>query len=107
VGHMAEMTELTSEAELRELLGTPARRSATKVRPVLHARDRDWCALIAATAVAELSGVVGPPADHAAGRAHGAGVPLARRQRDRVGTQGHRHARLASGGHAQESLKWS
>src|SRR5580704_17720399 len=41
---MAEMTELTSEAELRELLGTPARRSATKVRSVLHARDRDWLA---------------------------------------------------------------
>ena len=41
MGQMAEMTELTSEAELRELLGTPARRSATKVRSVLHARDRD------------------------------------------------------------------
>lgn len=44
MGQMAEMTELTSEAELRELLGSPARRSATKVRPVLHARDRDWLA---------------------------------------------------------------
>jgi uncharacterized protein len=44
VGHMAELTELTSEAELRELLGTPARRSATKVRPSLHARDREWLA---------------------------------------------------------------
>ncbi len=44
MGHMAEMTELTSEAELRELLGRPARRPATKVRPVLHARDRDWLA---------------------------------------------------------------
>ena len=33
MGHMAEMTEPTSEAELRELLGTPARRSATKVGP--------------------------------------------------------------------------
>jgi len=34
---MAEMTELTSEAELRELLGTPTRRTATKVRHVLPA----------------------------------------------------------------------
>jgi len=38
------MTELTSEAELRELLGRPARRTATKVRPVLHSRDREWLA---------------------------------------------------------------
>ncbi len=42
--HMAEMTELTSEAELRELLSTPARRAATKVRPALHERDREWLA---------------------------------------------------------------
>ncbi len=44
MGHMAEMTELTSEAELLEMLGAPIRRSATKVRPVLHARDREWLA---------------------------------------------------------------
>ncbi len=42
--HMAEMTELTSEVELRELLSTPARRAATKVRPALHERDREWLA---------------------------------------------------------------
>ena len=44
MGHMAEMTELTSEAELRELLGTPIRRVATKVRRTLHERDREWLA---------------------------------------------------------------
>lgn len=41
---MAEMTELTSEAELRELLGTPTQRAATKVRRTLHERDREWLA---------------------------------------------------------------
>jgi PPOX class probable FMN-dependent enzyme len=44
LSHIAEMTELTSEAELRELLGRPTRRTATKVRPVLHSRDREWLA---------------------------------------------------------------
>ena len=44
MSHMAEMTQLTSEAELRELLGRPARRTATKVRAVLHSRDREWLA---------------------------------------------------------------
>ena len=44
VAYVADMTELTSEAELHELLGTPSRRSATKVRPALHQRDREWLA---------------------------------------------------------------
>jgi predicted pyridoxine 5'-phosphate oxidase superfamily flavin-nucleotide-binding protein len=44
VRNTADTTELTPEAELRELLGTPARRSATKVRPALHERDREWLA---------------------------------------------------------------
>jgi uncharacterized protein len=44
VEYMADMTELSSEAELREVLGTPARRAATKVRPSLHERDREWLA---------------------------------------------------------------
>ncbi len=44
MSHMAEMTELTSEAELRELLNNPSRRAATKVRPALHERDREWLA---------------------------------------------------------------
>jgi uncharacterized protein len=44
VAYVAELTELTSEAELRQLLGTPARRPATKVRPALHQQDREWLA---------------------------------------------------------------
>ena len=39
-----DLAEVTSEAELRELLGVPGQRSATKVRPVLHERDREWLA---------------------------------------------------------------
>ena len=44
MAYVADMTELTSEAELHALLGTPSRRSATKVRPALHQRDREWLA---------------------------------------------------------------
>jgi uncharacterized protein len=40
----SELVEVTTEAELREMLGAPNRRSATKVRPVLHERDREWLA---------------------------------------------------------------
>jgi PPOX class probable FMN-dependent enzyme len=36
------MTEITSEAELRELLGEPALRVLTKERKALHAHDRAW-----------------------------------------------------------------
>jgi uncharacterized protein len=36
--------EITSAAELRELLGTPAGRAATKERSRLHALDREWLA---------------------------------------------------------------
>ena len=36
--------EITSEAELRELLGEPGQRAATKDRPRLHERDREWLA---------------------------------------------------------------
>ena len=35
---------ITSEAELRELLGEPSVRSRTKERARLHARDREWLA---------------------------------------------------------------
>jgi PPOX class probable FMN-dependent enzyme len=38
------IVEVTSEAELRGLLGAPNRRAATKVRRVLHERDREWLA---------------------------------------------------------------
>ena len=40
----SELVEVTSEAELREMLGGPNQRSATKVRPVLHERDQEWLA---------------------------------------------------------------
>ncbi len=35
---------VSSEAELRDLLGEPAARSVTKERPRLHQRDRQWLA---------------------------------------------------------------
>jgi hypothetical protein len=35
---------VSSEAELRDLLGEPAARSMTKERPRLHQRDREWLA---------------------------------------------------------------
>jgi PPOX class probable FMN-dependent enzyme len=35
---------VSSEAELRDLLGEPAARSVTKERPRLHQRDREWLA---------------------------------------------------------------
>ncbi|MEU6561706.1 pyridoxamine 5'-phosphate oxidase family protein [Nocardia nova] len=38
------MSEITSPAELRELLGEPAPRAATKERTRLHPRDREWIA---------------------------------------------------------------
>jgi len=40
----SELVEVTSETELRALLGAPNRRSATKVRPALHDRDKEWLA---------------------------------------------------------------
>jgi uncharacterized protein len=38
------MREITSEAELRDLLGVPAVRALTKERTALHALDREWLA---------------------------------------------------------------
>jgi PPOX class probable FMN-dependent enzyme len=40
----AALREVTSEAELRELLGTPAPHAARKTRTALHALDREWLA---------------------------------------------------------------
>jgi uncharacterized protein len=40
----ATTREVTSEAELRELLGEPAPHAARKVRSTLHALDREWLA---------------------------------------------------------------
>ncbi|RDI43918.1 pyridoxamine 5'-phosphate oxidase family protein [Nocardia mexicana] len=38
------MSEITTAAELRELLGEPNHRAATKERVALHSRDRQWIA---------------------------------------------------------------
>jgi uncharacterized protein len=38
------MREITTEAELRDLLGFPADRAITKERTALHPRDRQWLA---------------------------------------------------------------
>jgi PPOX class probable FMN-dependent enzyme len=38
------LVEISSEAELRELLGYPVGRAVTKERARLHERDRDWLA---------------------------------------------------------------
>jgi PPOX class probable FMN-dependent enzyme len=42
---VAEVVEITSEAELRELLGTPMPRTLKKDRTRLHTHDRAWIAL--------------------------------------------------------------
>ncbi|MFI0454310.1 pyridoxamine 5'-phosphate oxidase family protein [Actinomadura sp. 6N118] len=42
--HAAEFTEVTSEAELRELLGEVMPRAVSKERARLHDRDREWLA---------------------------------------------------------------
>jgi PPOX class probable FMN-dependent enzyme len=59
--------EITSEAELRELLGPPMPRAVTKERVRLHDRDRDWLAAspfcLIATAGADGSCDVSPKGD--------------------------------------------
>jgi uncharacterized protein len=65
--YTSELVEVTSEAELRELFGGPNRRSATKVRRVLHERDREWLAAspfcLIATAAADGNCDVSPKGD--------------------------------------------
>ena len=39
-----DVVKVTTEAELRELVGEPGERSVTKERRPLHARDREWLA---------------------------------------------------------------
>ncbi|MFR9779360.1 pyridoxamine 5'-phosphate oxidase family protein [Micromonospora sp. MS34] len=60
-------TEVTSEVELRELLGAPGRRALAKERTVLHAQDREWLAAspfcLVATAGADGSCDVSPKGD--------------------------------------------
>jgi uncharacterized protein len=57
MAYPAEMVEIVSEAELRELLGEPGRRAATKDRPALQGIDREWLAAspfcVIATAAAD------------------------------------------------------
>jgi uncharacterized protein len=63
----SELVEVTSEAGLREMFGGPNRRSATKVRPALHERDREWLAAspfcLISTAAADGSCDVSPKGD--------------------------------------------
>ena len=62
-----ELTEITSEAELRELPGTPMSRAAAKDRPALHPLDREWIAaspfLLLATSAADGTCDVSPKGD--------------------------------------------
>jgi PPOX class probable FMN-dependent enzyme len=64
-----EIVEVTSEAELRDLLGTPTPRVLKKERPALHPHDRAWLArapfCLIATAAADGSCDVSPKGDPA------------------------------------------
>ena len=61
------LVEISSEAELRELLGTPMPRAVTKERVRLHDRDRDWLAAspfcLVATSAADGTCDVSPKGD--------------------------------------------
>lgn len=61
------MMEITSEAQLRELVGEPLRRVAAKARPALHEYDRQWLAssplCLVATSNADGSCDVSPKGD--------------------------------------------
>ena len=61
------LTEISSAAELRELLGTPGKRAITKERTRLHARDVEWLAAspfcLVATCAADGSCDVSPKGD--------------------------------------------
>jgi PPOX class probable FMN-dependent enzyme len=61
------MTEITSETELRELLGEPVPRVAAKTRPALHEYDKQWLAssplCLVATSSADGSCDVSPKGD--------------------------------------------
>jgi PPOX class probable FMN-dependent enzyme len=61
------LVEISSEAELRELLGQPMQRAVTKERVRLHDRDRDWLAAspfcLVATSAADGTCDVSPKGD--------------------------------------------
>lgn len=63
------MTEITSEAQLTELLGEPLLRTAAKDRPTLHDYDKHWLArspfCVVATSSADGSCDVSPKGDPA------------------------------------------
>jgi len=65
----AELIEITSPEELRDLLGTPMPRAVAKERAALHPRDREWLAnspfVLVATADAEGNCDVSPKGDPA------------------------------------------
>jgi PPOX class probable FMN-dependent enzyme len=67
VTYTGEIVDITSEAELRELLGTPVGRAVTKERVKLHDRDKEWLAAspfcLIATAGAEGTCDVSPKGD--------------------------------------------
>jgi PPOX class probable FMN-dependent enzyme len=65
--YVDEIVEITSEAELRDLLGEPGERTATKERTALHEQDRQWLAAspfcLIATAGADGTCDVSPKGD--------------------------------------------
>src|SRR5215467_12118228 len=67
MGELEQWTEVTSEAELREMLGPLKARVVNKDRAKLHALDRDWLAAspfcLVATAAADGSCDVSPKGD--------------------------------------------
>lgn len=69
MAYPAEMVEIVSESELRDLLGEPGRRAATKDRPGLQRMDREWLAAspfcVIATAAADGTCDVSPKGDPA------------------------------------------
>jgi PPOX class probable FMN-dependent enzyme len=62
-----EVVEITSEAELRELLGEPVPRAVSKERVALHERDKEWLAAspfcLVATSAADGTCDVSPKGD--------------------------------------------
>jgi PPOX class probable FMN-dependent enzyme len=62
-----EVVEITSEAELRELLGEPVPRAVSKERVALHERDKEWLAAspfcLMATSAADGTCDVSPKGD--------------------------------------------